>query len=107
MKGMQEDSLKLIDDRQSLLIEFVESTKKAEAEAICRNVAVINVAARTQWQASAWYLERRYPDDYGRKDKVDANINMKTEKKMTEEEKKNLVESLKMVINKDTSIDEK
>ena len=49
--------------------EFFDAIKKAEAEAIIRNNARIQSAARG-WQASAWWLERRYPEEWGRKDRM-------------------------------------
>lgn len=52
--------------------EFYEAIKKAEKEAIARNVALIQRAAQEgNWQAAAWWLERKYFEDWGRKDKVD------------------------------------
>jgi len=52
--------------------EFYETIKKAEKEAIARNVALIQRAAQEgNWQAAAWWLERKYFEDWGRKDKVD------------------------------------
>lgn len=50
--------------------EFYEAITKAEAEAVLRNVKIIQKAAETNWQAAAWYLERRYPELFGRKDKI-------------------------------------
>lgn len=29
-----------------------------------------------EWQASAWRLERRYPDKYGRRTRIDAQVNV-------------------------------
>lgn len=47
--------------------DFGEAVKKAEGDAEVRNVAIIARAAQTgTWQAAAWWLERRYPHDYGR-----------------------------------------
>ena len=40
-------------------LEFSESIKRAEEEAVARNVAIINKAAGDTWQAAAWWLERR------------------------------------------------
>ena len=37
----------------------------AEAEAL--HVGVIATAARKSWQASAWFLERKYPQKWGRR----------------------------------------
>lgn len=52
--------------------EFYETIKKAEKDAIARNVALIQRAAQEgNWQAAAWWLERKYFEDWGRKDKVD------------------------------------
>ena len=44
--------------------------QKAESRAIARNVAVIQVAAKNNWTASAWFLERKKSEDWGRKDNV-------------------------------------
>jgi len=52
--------------------EFYKAIKKAEKDAIARNVALIQRAAQEgNWQAAAWWLERKYFEDWGRKDKVD------------------------------------
>lgn len=37
-------------------------------------VAQIAKAGAEEWQASAWRLERRFPDKYGRRTRVDGNI---------------------------------
>jgi len=44
--------------------EFLEALKKAEASAIVRNVQIIQKAAGKTWQAAAWWLERKYPQDW-------------------------------------------
>ena len=44
--------------------------QKAKSRAIARNVAVIQVAAKNNWTASAWFLERKKSEDWGRKDNV-------------------------------------
>lgn len=51
--------------------EFFESVKKAEAQAVARNVAVIQSAAKDSWQAAAWWLERKYPQEWGKKDRLE------------------------------------
>ncbi len=43
-----------------------ERLEKAEGVAAVKWLAKIEQAANTQWQAAAWKLERRYPQDYGR-----------------------------------------
>ena len=47
--------------------EFSDLIKKAEGEAAVRWLQTIEDAASDgAWQASAWRLERRYPQDYGK-----------------------------------------
>lgn len=51
-----------------LFLELVERVERAEADAHARNVAVIQRAAQAgTWQAAAWFLERRYPEQYARR----------------------------------------
>jgi hypothetical protein len=57
--------------RKGLYFSFFESVKKAEAQAIARNVAVIQTAAKDSWQAAAWWLERKHPHEWGKSIKVD------------------------------------
>ena len=58
--------------KSGLKRQFWQSIKKAEKEAIIKNVAVIQKAAEEgNWQAAAWWLERKYFQDWGRKEKVD------------------------------------
>tara|TARA_A100001011_G_scaffold322991_1_gene344649 strand:+ start:555 stop:998 length:444 start_codon:yes stop_codon:yes gene_type:complete len=50
--------------------EFMETVNKAMAKAALVNMALIQKAANNgTWQASAWILERRFPDDFGRQRK--------------------------------------
>ena len=58
-KGEAEDSGKYRD--------FYEAVKRAEGEAVAEWLEVIKQAGTDgNWQASAWRLERRYPQEYGR-----------------------------------------
>ena len=43
---------------------LMAALKKAEADAIARNVGLIQKEAAKTWTAAAWFLERRYPDDF-------------------------------------------
>ncbi len=57
--------------------EFLEAVESAKAECEAKQLQRIQRAARKgNWQASAWLLERRYPDEYGRRDRhtVDATV---------------------------------
>ena len=49
---------------------FARSIRKAEADAEASSITLIRTAARTSWQAAAWYLERKYPDRYGRRERI-------------------------------------
>lgn len=52
---------------------FAAAIKEAEAEAEVQYVKVIkNAAASGNWQAAAWWLERRKAADYRRVDRVEA-----------------------------------
>ncbi len=47
--------------------EFSDAIKKAEGDATIKWLAIIDRSATGgNWQAAAWKLERRYPEDYGR-----------------------------------------
>jgi transposase len=55
--------------------DFAEAIKSAEAEAQASHVANITQAgASGQWQASAWWLERRCPADWGKIDRVEVEV---------------------------------
>lgn len=56
--------------------EFFESIKKAEAEAEIRLITDMQKIAEAdqKWQALAWMLERKYPERWGRKDKIQADV---------------------------------
>lgn len=50
--------------------EFLEEVKRAASEAETRAVAIIAKAMKENWQAAAWYLERRNPQVWGRRDRL-------------------------------------
>ena len=52
--------------------QFRHAVKKAEAEAEAEAVSVVRGAAdRGTWQAAAWYLERKFPSKWGRRQHVE------------------------------------
>ena len=55
---------------------FSQALKTAEASACIAAIGTIRRAAEAgTWQAAAWYLERRYPAEYGRRAvTVDASV---------------------------------
>jgi len=45
-------------------VDFRDAVEKAEGEAELRNLAVIQDATRTTWQAAAWWLERKHKAEW-------------------------------------------
>ena len=60
--GKSADSEQIYKD---LVARVTEASEFSEAEAIqlVRSAAIVN----RNWKASAWFLERRFPDKYGRR----------------------------------------
>lgn len=46
--------------------DFYKEVKKAKEEAYQDHVANIKLASSNHWQASAWWLERRHPKEFGK-----------------------------------------
>ena len=60
--------------------ELAEELKKAEAEYKNALLAIIAKSAETRdWKAAAFLLERKYPEEYSRVDRVTANVHQKQE----------------------------
>lgn len=60
--------------------EFSGAVIKAEADAELRFLGqVAKAAAGNNWQAAAWWLERRQHMDFGRRDRVDMQIDVRKE----------------------------
>jgi len=72
---------------KSLHRTFCEEVTAAEGEAELEAVQTILEAGKKQWQACAWFLERRYPDRWGLKRRED-----------TDEEESNPLEALVQAI---------
>jgi len=51
-------------------IDIVNTIKKARAEFVQERLKNIKKHANSQWQADAWLLERTYPDDFAKLDKL-------------------------------------
>lgn len=54
----------LAEGRAGDYATLAEGVALAEARAHRRAVGIIRKAMRTTWQAAAWWLERRYPEDW-------------------------------------------
>ncbi|MCX6154926.1 MAG: hypothetical protein NT007_12285 [Candidatus Kapabacteria bacterium] len=66
--------------------EFSDTIKKAEKAGIMLKKEeaeqCIREAQKKQWQAAAWFLERKFPKEYGRKENIEMHGNMKNDIKM-------------------------
>lgn len=60
------DEVEPADEYQQLCLKFLEATEEAHATISHEALCVIKEKWKESWQAAAWFLERRYPQDYGR-----------------------------------------
>jgi transposase len=63
-----EDDIK--SGKKTLKVEFFESIKKARIKHKAWHIRNINISAEKNWTASAWRLERQWPEEFGRKDRI-------------------------------------
>ncbi len=82
------DWLKKGEEDKSPYAEFLDAVKKAESEAHVEYVAIVASHAPKQWQAAAWWLERRFPELWGRRDRLDIKGEIIAEKKVDKIEEK-------------------
>lgn len=62
--GFSEDSLARYLHADA---DFKDQVEKAEANAYMRNLAIIQKAGEKNWQAAAWFLERKFPGEWTRR----------------------------------------
>ena len=53
----------------NIKIEFFDKLKKANAKFKAVHINRINKASEKEWQASAWMLERKFPDEFAKPDR--------------------------------------
>jgi hypothetical protein len=55
-----------------IFMQFVHKVERARAEAIAKKIATISKAAvNGDWRASAWWLERQVPNEFGNTDRIE------------------------------------
>lgn len=59
----------LEENKQTIYSQFVQSLRQAEAEA--KAEAIKYIQKSDDWKARAWYLERKYNDEFGNKQKIE------------------------------------
>lgn len=55
---------------KSIYVAFLLDLKKARAQMQYKHLQQIDVASFNTWQASAWLLERRFPEEFGVKNDI-------------------------------------
>lgn len=76
MTELFEEQIEVHPDRE--YFSFYCDIRRVESYAAIKWLEKIDNAANVQWQAAAWKLERRHPEDYGRvekENKADAEDN--------------------------------
>lgn len=59
--------------------DFCDALKQAEAESELALIAIVRKAAQTQWQAGMTMLERRWPERWGRRDRLNVELRQEYE----------------------------
>jgi len=62
------------DETEGIYVEFMEAIKEASAQAVQKQVKNIIKAGKKNWQASAWFLERRHPQEWGKVERIEQKI---------------------------------
>ena len=65
--------------KSDLQRELVEGLKKAESNYKGALLRSIKEQGKKDWRALCWLLERKYPEEYSRVDRVTANVHQKHE----------------------------
>ena len=73
MADLHEEQIENHPDK--VYLDFYNDVKRIESYAAITWLDKIDKASEIHWQAAAWKLERRYPDEYGRvtQDRPDEN----------------------------------
>ena len=74
MRAEEAEHMEKTPKSEKVYITFFHALKKAEAEAEARVVALWQRQIPQDWKAAATFLERRYPDRWGRVDRLNAQI---------------------------------
>lgn len=72
LAGISEDTLSLWKRKDS---DFSEQIRQKEIECKLSHIKNIKEASKKTWQASAWWLERKFKDEFSLKSKLDLQVN--------------------------------
>ena len=74
--------------------DFADAIEQAQAESCVFYLGIIQEAAKTTWQAAAWFLERRFPEDFARpavQKTIQINLTAADLARMTDQELDDLI----------------
>lgn len=71
LAGISEDTLSLWKKDS----DFSEQIRQKQIECKLAHIRNIKKASEKSWQASAWWLERKYKDEFSLKTKMDVEVN--------------------------------
>lgn len=68
-----------ISEREEIFVDFLKSVTRARSSAEVQSVARLRKAGETDWKADAFFLERSFPDRWGRRS-LNVDVTSKGEK---------------------------
>jgi hypothetical protein len=93
LAGISEDTLSRWKREDG---DFAEQMRQKEIEFKMENVKIIRKAAEKSWQAAAWFLERKYPNEYTNRVRIEQPEPHKTGfEHMTDEQLNSAIEELR------------
>ena len=78
-----------LEERESLLLQFVQRIKSGRRRFVEKHVIRISVASQKNWTASAWLLERMYPEEFSKTEKIHHSGSVKTDRTEDEIDREN------------------
>lgn len=63
-----------LEGKDDIYVQFYVMLQRGTANFISDNIAIISEAAKKDWKAAAWLLERRCPEWFALKQEVKANV---------------------------------
>jgi len=68
-------------EKQGKYSEFLDTIKRSSEKFKQTNIDIIQQAAKGgTWQAAAWLLERKHPEEFGRRDRINIDLNSQEDK---------------------------
>ena len=65
---LKRGDIDITDGKDSIFSQFLRLIKEAEAKGILKHVKnITKIASEGEWTASAWFLERKYPELFGKR----------------------------------------